>query len=176
MLFRLLAVLVLFGFIYSCTTGVKYPSYRIAPSATSLKSAPRSGSVKREGGFVRGISLLKHGRCAEAIAFFKRYSSFRGRYCLMVAYGYCGDIARAKRVFGTLEGKATSNRWEGRLYATMGFFLMLDRLPTYRDYLAVAYAYDASNPLALALMRKPRIRSSDKRLYFNRIFSWCDGR
>ncbi len=172
MRFRIALLFIVSIFVYSCTGEVKYPVYVKRAHPALKKQRVQARQVR---GLKRGVVLLKRGRCREAIEFFHTCPSFRGRYCLMVAYGYCGYVGRAKRLFGKLEERSRSNLWEGRLYATMGFFLMLKGSSSYRDYLAVAYAYDSNNRLALDLMRRNIIGRHDRKLYFEKLFKWCSG-
>ncbi len=166
--------------VYSCSTGVKYPAYRLSERAKHRRlpgkqqQAPRRFVKKSSTYLHQGVVLLKRHRCAEAISFFKSFDSFRSRYCLLVAYGICGRYAAAGRIFRSLADMALSNRWEARLYATYGLFLCLQKSRQCRDYVTVAYAYDSKNSVAVRLLRSMHINSYRRRAYFNTLYGWCE--
>ncbi len=163
------------AFLYSCSSNIKYPQYstqnveqnRVIVKRTKPKTEYYNPKTRK------GISYLKLGRCKKAINYFSHLKGFLPQYCLLVSYGYCGRLKKAKSEFSRLENRDINNRWQARIYAAFGFILMTEKQNVFRDYLTVAYAYDEKNRLARELMLKKHLSPLDKKRYFNRLFDWC---
>ncbi len=163
--------------LYSCSGNIKYPSYIVKSPNNNVAQKQIVKTTKQtvfNSKTNRGVSYLKKHECKQAISYFYAIKdSFLSKYCLLVSYGYCSMFKKAKETFGELASKNVNSKWESKLYATFGFISMINKKPTFRDYLTVAYAYDENNKLARELMFKKRISLEDKKRYFNKLFVWC---
>ncbi len=163
------------AFLYSCSSNIKYPQYSRIPSKQHIihtHKQPKTTYYNKK--TFKGIRYLKLHKCKKAINYFRSLGSgFVPEYCLLVSYGYCCKFKKAKAMFEKIENRNINNMWQSRIYTTFGLLLMINKQKIYRDYLTVAYAYNANNKLARILLTKKYVSRNNREAYFDKLFTWC---
>lgn len=175
------AILIVFAIFltYACSK-YRYPNY----GGVSRKTVHKRNAARNiDNKLYRGIGYLKEHRCKRAITSFSniRSDSFYKFYWMSVAKAQCRRYSYAVKELKNISNDTQDNIWSARIYASLGFFLMLSHKSGAKDYLDISLAYNMHNRLAYILKfgkyrnyeRLSKLeKNKAKDELFNIILSW----
>lgn len=169
--------------IYSCS-GYRYPNYGGVSHKTAYKTMHRPMAARSiDNELYQGVEYLKKHRCRKAMTSFSnvRPDSFYKSYWLSIAEAQCRQYSYAIKKLKKISNETQDNIWSARIYASLGFFLLLSHKSGVKDYLDISLAYNMSNKLAYMLefgkyksynSLPMQEKNSAENELFNTILSW----
>ena len=139
--------------VYACSK-YRYPNYGGVSHKTVHETVHKPRATRSvDDKLYQGVEYLKKHRCKRAITSFSniRSDSFYKFYWMSVAEAQCRQYSYAVKKLKKISNETQDNMWSARIYASLGFFLMLSHKSGVKDYLDISLAYNMHNRLAYML-------------------------